>query len=233
MALTNGVLAIAFLPESHHTRDATHPLSFNPFRPLVRAARSRGRRPLYMTWLMFALAFVTGQSVFALFAREVFGFSAFQTGLSFTLVGVAVVVNQTVLLNRYWLARFSQHRLVTIMLVILAAGLAGIAAEYLPLFLAGLAALGTGQAVLRVVMTSQVSGGGERKGENIGILSALMSAAMVIAPVVAGALFELDHVVPYFLAILFLVLGLWIHNRGGDWDIGEDGTGPGRKQATG
>jgi multidrug resistance protein len=235
MALVNGILAILFLPETHHTRDLTRMPSFSPFRPLIRAVENRGLRPLYMTWLMFALAFVTGQSVFALFAKDVFGFSAFETGLAFTVVGLTVVANQTFLLNTFWLARFSEHRLVTLMLIILAAGLASIATEQVPLFFAGLAALGTGQAVLRVVITSQVSGRGEdrRRGENIGILSALMSAAMVVAPVLAGALFEVDHVFPYLLAILFLFWGLWIHSRGGDWVAGGTGPDPGRRQATG
>lgn len=231
MALLNGVLAIFLLPETHHTRNLGPAMSFNPLMPLRRAVGGRALRPLYMTWLMFALAFVTGQSVFALFAKDVFGFSAFETGMAFTLVGVAVVANQTLLLDRFWLARFSEHRLVTIMLIVLAVGLACIATESVPLFFAGLAGLGTGQAVLRVVITSQVSGRGDgmRKGETIGILSALMSAAMIVAPVVAGVLFVIDHVLPYLVAIVFLLLGLGIHHGGG----GFHGSNRGGKRATG
>jgi MFS family permease len=121
------------------------------------------------------------------------------------------------------------------MLAILAVGLACVATEYLPLFLAGLLALGTGQAVLRVVMTAQVSGKADvrRRGENIGILSALMSGAMVVAPIIAGALFELDHVLPYLLAIGFLLCGLWFHTRGGGWVPEEGESDRGRKRATG
>lgn len=217
MAFLNGLLAIVLLPESHRSRDAAQAISFNPFAPLQRAIAKPALRPLYLTWLMFALAFVTGQSVFALFAKDVFGFSAFETGMAFTVVGLTVVANQTLLLNRFWLAKFREHRLVTIMLVILSAGLAFVATESVPLFFVGLAALGTGQAVLRVVMTSQVSGMGEsqRRGENIGVLSSLMSASMIVAPVAAGALFEIDHAVPYLFAIVFLLLGLWFHLRGG------------------
>jgi len=62
------------------------------------------------------------------------------------------------------------------------------------------------------VMTSQVSGRGGplRKGETIGVLSGLMSAAMVVAPIASGALFEIDHAFPYFLAVAFILLGLWV-----------------------
>lgn len=233
MAFLNGFLAILLLPESHHSRGGAQSMSFNPFAPLRRAAEHRALRPVYLTWLMFALAFVMGQSVFALFARDVFGFSAFETGMAFTVVGLTVVVNQTLLLNRFWLAKFREHRLVTIMLVILSAGLAFVATESVPLFFVGLAALGTGQAVLRVVITSQVSGRGDslRKGENIGILSALMSASMIVAPVVSGVLFEIDHAVPYLFAIVFLLLGLWVHRRSGGWLAEHQGSVPGGEPA--
>jgi DHA1 family tetracycline resistance protein-like MFS transporter len=210
LALANAITAIILLPETHHHRDASRPMSFNPMRPLLRAAEDNALRPLYLTWLMFALAFVTGQSVFALFAKDVFGFTAFQTGMAFTCIGVVVVLNQTLLLNRFWLARFSENRLVTIMLVILAVGLVAIASENLLMFFVGLAGLGTGQSVLRVVITSQVSGlgGKQRKGETIGVLSALMSGSMVVAPVMSGVMFEIDHAVPYGVAVLFLLLAL-------------------------
>jgi DHA1 family tetracycline resistance protein-like MFS transporter len=210
MALLNAVSAIIFLPETHHHRISKEAPGFNPFRPLKKAAEHGPLRPLYLTWLMFALAFVTGQSVFALFVKDVFGFTAFQAGLAFTVVGVVVILNQTLLLNRFWLARYSEQQLISIMLVILAVALLCIASEIISLFFMGLVGLGTGQAVLRVVVTSEVSGAGghERKGETIGILSAIMSGAMVVAPVVAGALFEIDHAVPYLFAVLFLLAGL-------------------------
>lgn len=212
MALVNGISALIFLPESHHHREGAAALHYNPFRPLVRGFGDDGLRPFYLTWLMFALAFVAGQSVFALFVRDVFGFTAFQAGLSFTLIGVVVVVNQVLLLKRFWLARFTEERLIVVMMVILAVSLALVALEILPLFFAGLVGLGTGQAVLRVVMTSQVTGRGgpARKGETIGVLSGLMSAAMVVAPIASGALFEIDHAFPYFLAVAFILAGLWV-----------------------
>ena len=210
LAAINAVFAFFFLPESHHRRDAQRPLSFNPLRPLKRAIGDPILRPFYLTWLMFALAFVSGQSVFALFAKEVFGFSAFHTGMAFTLIGVVVVLNQVLLLKRFWLPRFGELLLIRVMLWILAIGLACLGSEVIAMFFIGLVGLGTGQAVLRVVLTSQVSGlGGEhRKGETIGVLSALMSAAMVVAPPLSGILFEVGHSLPFFVGVGFLMLGL-------------------------
>jgi len=210
LASVNALSAIFFLPESNRNRTTDKMISYHPLTPLIRAWRDKPLRPLYVTWTTFALAFVIGQSVFALFVKDVFGFSAFATGMAFAVVGVVVVINQAFLLHRFWLKVFDEARLQVIMLMILVASLLCIAVEVLPLFYIGLLGLGTGQAVLRVVVTSQVAGsaGPSRRGETIGILSAIMSASMVVAPVVAGVLFEIDHVVPYILAILVLMLGL-------------------------
>jgi MFS family permease len=152
--------------------------------------------------------------------KDVFGFTAFATGMSFAFIGVVVVLNQAILLQRFWLKKFTEARLQILMLVVLALGLLCIAVEILPLFYIGLLGLGTGQAVLRVVVTSQVAGGAGplRRGESIGILSAVMSASMVVAPVVAGILFEINRVAPYILAILVLLAGLlelWKHPHNG------------------
>lgn len=210
LASVNAVSAILFLPESNRNRSTEKMIDYHPLTPLIRAWRDKPLRPLYVTWTTFALAFVIGQSVFALFVKEVFGFSAFATGMAFAVVGVVVVINQAFLLQRFWLKRFEEARLQVVMLIILVFALLCIAVEILPLFYVGLLGLGTGQAVLRVVVTSQVAGdaGPSRRGETIGILSAIMSASMVVAPVVAGVLFEIDHVVPYILAIVVLLLGL-------------------------
>jgi len=210
LASVNAVSAIFFLPESNRNRTTDKMINYHPLTPLIRAWRDKHLRPLYVTWTTFALAFVIGQSVFALFVKDVFGFSAFATGMAFAVVGVVVVINQAFLLHRFWLKVFDEARLQVVMLMILVAALLCIAVEILPLFYIGLLGLGTGQAVLRVVVTSQVAGtaGPSRRGETIGILSAIMSASMVVAPVVAGVLFEIDHVVPYILAIVVLLLGL-------------------------
>lgn len=210
LASVNAMSAIFFLPESHHNRSSEKMIDYHPLSPLIRAWRDKPLRPLYVTWATFAVAFVLGQSVFSLFVKETFGFNAFESGMAFTFIGVVLLINQTLLLQRFWLKKFDESRLQVIMLVTLVFALLLIAVEYFPLFVVGLVGLGTGQAVLRVVVTSQVAGaaGPQRRGETIGILSSIMSASMVVAPVVAGALFEINHAVPYLLAVVVLLLGL-------------------------
>ena len=211
LAATNAVSAFFFLPETHHKRDVHSPMNFNPLAPLMRAARDKKLRPLYFTWSFFAFAIVTSQAVFGLFVKDVFGFSAFQTGMMFTMVGVIVVMNQGFLLKKFWLERFTEARLEIIMLIVLAISSLMVSTEILPLFYLSFLGSGTGQAILRVVITSQAAAAADpaKKGETMGILSALMSAYMVIAPILSGLLYEIHHSGPYILSSVLLMLGVY------------------------
>ncbi|MGB2869120.1 MAG: MFS transporter [Bacteroidota bacterium] len=209
MALVNTITAYFFLPETHHKREGHAALVFNPIAPLARAVSDIALRPFFLSWLMFILAFVTSQSVFALYCGKVFGFDAFTTGTLFTGVGVVTAINQGLLLKRFWLRRFTESTLEIMMFAVLAAGLILFPIKSLPLFYAGLLLLGTGQSVLRVVITSEIAGLADprKKGETMGVQSALMSASMVVGPIISGVLFELHDTVPYFVATGYLAFG--------------------------
>jgi len=51
------------------------------------------------------------------------------------------------------------------------------------------------------------------KGEILGIMSSLMAASMVIAPVVAGALFEIKSVLPFVLGIVLMGFSAILEHR--------------------
>ena len=97
------------------------------------------------------------------------------------------------------------------MLVVLAISSLMVSTELLPLFYLSFLGSGTGQAVLRVVLTSQAAAAADpaKKGETMGILSALMSAYMVMAPVLSGYIYEIHHSGPYVLSSLLLLLGVY------------------------
>jgi DHA1 family tetracycline resistance protein-like MFS transporter len=208
LATVKSILAHMFLPETHKHRDRQAALSFNPLTPLARAATNAELRPLFLRWATFAFAFSASQSVFALFTQNVLNFSAFTTGMLFTVIGLVTIVNQGVLLKQFWLKKYAEGRLEQISFIGLTIGLAFMSSRWEWLFLAALPLLAVSQSLLRVVITSQVAGsvGPQRKGEVLGILSSLMSATMVISPMLAGALFEVYESIPYALAA-FLVAG--------------------------
>lgn len=215
LAATNATMAYFFLPETHHHREQHKPINFNPVAPLIRAAKDTTLRPLYFTWSFFAFSIVTSQSVFGLFVKDVFGLSAFQTGMSFTAVGLVIVLNQGLLLPKFWTKYFSDSKLEILMLAILAFASLLISSQLLILFYISIFFSGTGQAVLRVVITGQAAAAADpkRKGETIGILSALMSAYMIVAPIVSGYLYEAHHSAPYVVSTILLLLGIYFAVR--------------------
>jgi DHA1 family tetracycline resistance protein-like MFS transporter len=219
LALINAGLAYRLLPETL-TQPRMEAMEFNPFKPLIRAATTADIRRNMVAWTLFGLSFVTTQSVFALFVRDVFGFSGLQTGFAFALLGILALVNQSLLLPRLWLKRFTNVQLQTLMPLLLAIGLLSMATDSLAVFLVGLVLLGTGQGVFRVVLTSIVAGKSppQTKGEIIGVLSGVFSACNIVAPLIAGPLYELNHHIPYIVGsvLMFLAFVLSLQCAGKD-----------------
>jgi len=214
MAFANAVSAAFILKESNHNRNKSA-MTYNPLLPLIKAMKSVNLRPLYLIWLLYAFSFVVVNTIFALFSQYVFGFDAFQTGLFFTIIGVVIIINQTILLNRFWIKRFSQKELERIMLLLAIVGLILMASENLTLFFISLPLLGTSQAVLRVVITNEAVSkvDAKVKGEIMGIIASLMTGAMVVVPVFSGALFEMALWLPFVFGAVFSTIALVISVR--------------------
>ena len=211
MALANAISAAFFLTESNHNRN-TAKLRYNPLLPLQNAIKSKALRPLYSVWVLFGFSFVVVNTVFALFSQYVFGFNAFQTGLLFTVIGVVVIINQVALLNKFWIKRFTEKQLESMMLVFAVIGLLLMATENLTLFFIALPLVGTSQAILRVVITSQAVAKVDPKvkGEIMGTISSLMTGAMAIVPIFSGKIFEIDPWLPFLFAAIFSFIALFI-----------------------
>ncbi len=216
LATVNVILAFFFLPETNKKIDPQAVISFNPLSPLRRAALNVPLRPFFFRWILFAISFFLSQSIFALFAEGVFGFNSLTTGVLFTIIGVTMILNQGILLKYVWLRYFSEVRLESIMLVVMAVSLGLMGSKILLLFYVGIATMAVSQSLLRIVITSRVAGAAppRMKGEVIGMMSSLMAGSMVVAPVVGGALFELEPSYPYAAAVVLMVVAAWSAFRG-------------------
>lgn len=213
MALINGVVAFFILQESNQTKNKSR-LVYNPAKPLIDAYRSQLIRPLYIIWFLFSMSFIIVQSIFALYSKQVFGFESFATGMFFTSIGVIMALNQLILLNKFWTKHFTMKQLETIMLVITLLGLLFLAFENLFLYYASFLFIGTSQAIMRIVMSNQAISKAEpaRKGEIMGIMTSMMTAAMVIGPLLGGYLFEKKTWLP-FIAGIVCSLGALVVSR--------------------
>ncbi|HCA80733.1 MAG TPA: hypothetical protein DEP53_13475 [Bacteroidetes bacterium] len=215
LAAVNVVLTYFFLPETHRRRDPKSRISFNPLAPLARAASDRKLRPLYLTWIIFAFAISSTQSVFALYGQHAYNFDSFTMGLIFASIGILAALNQTVLLRRVWLKFYDEERLMPVMTSLLGIGFFLFGLDILPLFFVSVPLFATGQSVQRVVITSQVTGRADplKKGEALGILTSLMAATMVVGPLIGGALFEIHDGYPFYLAGVLMIVSLLVSRQ--------------------
>jgi multidrug resistance protein len=215
MSLLNALLAVFILPETNTHRN-TAPLRLNPFAPIIRALRDVNLRPAYLVWFLFGLAATTAQSVFSLYVSQVFGFSAFVTGLFLTGVGLVIAVNQGFGIKHFWLKKFKEPQLEVYMIIAFGIGHWLLAIGSLPIFIIGMIFTTFGQAVLRVVMTSQAlsSIDPRMKGEVLGVLNSVFSLSMVVAPVAAGWLFEHARPgTPFVVTGVYMAIALYIVYR--------------------
>jgi DHA1 family tetracycline resistance protein-like MFS transporter len=216
LATLNVIGAYYFLPETHNNREHSQKkIPLNPFIPIVSALADKKLRARYLAWLLFGIAFAGMQSVFALFTKAAFGFSAVKTGYLFTAMGVVLVINQAFALKKVWLKYFKEIDLEVWFFIIMSLGFMFADLKIFPLFALGIFLTTLGQSTLRVVMSSGVAGvaGQLRRGEVMGIMGSIMSIAMIVGPLLAGALFEKNMQYPFLMNIFLLIAAFLVMKK--------------------
>lgn len=216
LASINVVGAYFFLPETNNNIILTQKrISINPMIPIVRAIKDIELRGRYAAWFLFGTAFAGMQAIFALFVRDVFDFSSVTTGYLFTGMGVVLVINQTIGLKKIWLKYFNEKDLEIWFFIIMTVGFVFADFKIMNLFFLGIFLTTLGQSTLRVVISSGVAGvaGQMRRGEVLGIMASIMSASMIVGPLLAGALFQKNVQLPFLMNIILLLIAFFIMKK--------------------
>ncbi len=211
MACLNAVNAYFNLPESHLKRNPGHKISLNPLTPIIRILKDRKILPGFIVWFLFGFAVSMQQAVFALYLGRIFNYGAFVAGIFMTATGVMITINQAFLLPKFFLKRFKEKDLELVMTVVFAIGFFLMSSSLLGIFIIGVIGLTFGQSILRVVLTSQMVGNAlERKGEVLGAMTSVMSLAMIIGPIIGGALFVSHPTWPFLASGIITLISLAI-----------------------
>ncbi len=212
MALINVILAYFFLPETNKHIDKDKVITWNPLKPIVAAFKNIKLRSLYIVWFMFNVIAVGSNTVFALFLGKAYGFPPIMTGLFFTGIGVILALNQGYLLKNFWLQKFKEKQLILLMISFFAFGFLLMSIHSIWIFVLGMIFTAFGQSNLGVAMTSEIVGEADVKerGEAVGVLSGISSAANILAPIGSGLAFQYRENLPYMIASMFSLLALGI-----------------------
>lgn len=212
LAFLNVILAYLFLPETNKNIQKERKIKWNPFLPLRTAIKNNKLRKPYIVWFLFNLVAVAGNSVFALYLAKIFGYGAFMSGMFFMTVGLILAVNQGLLMKKFWLERFDERTLTLMMLCVFSIGFLVICIPFLPFFILGVICNAFGQSILTVVMTSEIVGESDNleRGEALGVLNSIGSLSTIIAPVLAGSLFQIKLFLPYISASVISLIAFFI-----------------------
>ncbi len=209
LATLNVIGAMFFLPESLTNMDKQKKIALNPFRPLATAVKDRLLRARYIAWFFFGISFSGMQSVLALYMGKVFDFNVGMVGTIYTGMGVLIFLNQTFLLRNFWLRFFREPALEIWPFLSNTVCLLLMMVPSVPFLVSGIVLYVFSQSLLRVVVASRAAGiaGERRRGEVLGIMASVLSAAMIGGPLMAGALFDVRPFLPFAACSASFALG--------------------------
>jgi len=212
LALANFLLALIFLPETLEKKQKDKKINFNPFLPFKNAFRKKSLGSIFSAWFLFGLTMATMQAILALYLAKVFRWQASQVSFLIVAFGLILAFNQGVALKHFWLKKFAESDLIMAMFVISCFCYLLMAKSILSLFLVAVFVGAFSESVLRVVLTSRAVGlaGEEKRGETLGVLSSIISLAMILGPILSGFLFQIKSDLPFWASAFYGFLALLI-----------------------
>jgi len=196
LASLNLALIYAWLPESLTDAQGAQPQAARRAPFSLTALVDTLRRPyigaLLITRFLFSVAFSTFQTIFALYALRRFGLTAQSTGFVLTYVGVLVVLVQGYLVGQLT-DRFRDDLLIALAVPVMAVALLGWAwapsVAWLLVILIPIAASG---GLLNTLIASTLTRAArpDEVGGLLGLVTALDSAARIVAPSLGSVLIQ-------------------------------------------
>ena len=211
LSLVNALGILLFLPETGIRSPDKH-ISLQPLHFVTKYFRVPRTAYLLTIWFCILLGFTIFQSVFPLYLKEVYMIPETESGFVLMWVGVWIIVNQTVLLRRFWLHLFTIDMLIIlgVLGMIVAYALLALVPSRL-VMMALLVPVAIFSSLLRPVFQQKILSQAplDSQGEMNGVLGSLMNIGMVVAPLIGGAglAFEIS---PFALSLVVTILALVI-----------------------
>ncbi len=214
MALLSTVLAYFFLPETNREANKKA-IPLNPFAPIWKACANKTMFPLYFAWLAFATSLSLTQSVFALYIGQKFLWTVITAGSLLAVIGVIISLNQAFFITKFWLRFFSSSSLLVWLLLPFALGYFIMSLPHKFLFVAGAILTAICYSTLRVILNSQIVNFYDKneQGETVGVMTSLISLAMILGPMLGGSSYEIKEWMPFVLNGTMLLVAFVMVSR--------------------
>lgn len=211
-SLTAAALSFKYLPESLKA-PVVH--EHGHFKRTFALLRIPVLAQVNVIWFLAMFAFVTAESVFALFMTDDYGFNTAQVGLMFALAGFVIICVQGRLIGPLT-RKLGEWHLAALGPFVFAGAMVLFAfATHMPvLWLLIIAVIfnAFGRSLQTPSLSALLShiGPPGQQGAVFGLFQAFGSLARVLGPAVSGFLYDHRHGYPYVLAcVLTLIAGTW------------------------
>ena len=211
-SLSAAVAATLYLPESLKA-PILH--KHNQLRRSLHLLRRPVLAQTNVVWFLSMYAFVTAESVFALFMQDDYGFGTLKIGLMFGLAGVIIIGVQGRAIGPLT-RRFGEWNLAAAGPLVFAVAMLLFATSAAYPLVALLIAAAVFNATGRSLQTPSISAlishqaQGDEQGAAFGLFQSFGSLARVAGPALAGLMYGHRHALPYFVACgVALLAGVW------------------------
>jgi MFS transporter, DHA1 family, tetracycline resistance protein len=221
LAAAAAIGVLLFLKESRAKADPAAPRP-KPFAALGDARADPVISRVLLVSLIYMGAFSGMESTFALWAMDRFGWGVREVGWTFMAVGVVSVISQALIVGRLS-RRFGEGRV--LMAGVLTFGTSLLLQTFVPRETQWLVPVIAGLGMFGMAMTMPCIGAiisrstpPDRQGAMLGLNMATGSAARIVGPIAAGAIFSaIGHDWPFRMGFVLCLLAAWAAWNAGRW----------------
>jgi DHA1 family tetracycline resistance protein-like MFS transporter len=161
-----------------------------------------------IVYFLFSMAVTQLETTFAFLMSHRFGYDALGVGLIMLAMAIVIGAIQGGGMKRL-AARYHERRLILVGLSLMTVAFFSVPLPYsIGLLMVPLAVAAVGRGISQPPMMSLVSLGADEgsRGIVMGVFQSCASAARVVGPLIAGALYDQDQAFPYWLAALLTAI---------------------------
>ncbi len=161
-----------------------------------------------IVYFLFSMAVTQLETTFAFLMSHRFGYDAFGVGIIMLAMAIVIGAIQGGGMKRL-AARYHERRLILVGLSLMTLAFFSVPLPYsIGLLMVPLAIAAVGRGISQPPMMSLVSLGADEgsRGIVMGVFQSCASAARVVGPLIAGALYDQDQAFPYWLAALLTAI---------------------------
>lgn len=201
LAILNFASIYFFMPETN-TNISKLKIDYHPLRPIADAWRDKVLRPIYFIYFLIFTSIFSKNAIFILYLSDVFKFGQTKSAFIMAGIGLTMVLNYALLMNKFWMKKFSGHSLRIWSIFILACSTILFVIGNNIILFAAIVITTLAESILRATLMGYISNMAEKnkRGETMGILTAMESLAVIAGPFIVGPLYAIHHYYAFIFA---------------------------------